>query len=120
MQRSITMLQRGTRLAATGQPFARSTLTSQRCHRQYATNIQPPEYLDAGEKRVFGLLKEGLSPTKLEVQDISGGGSTYALDIVSEQFAGLTLLKQHRLVKKVLEEEMKGWHGIQLKTKAPE
>lgn len=56
----------------------------------------------------------------LQVQDISGGcGSTYALDIVSEQFAGLTLLKQHRLVKKVLEEEMKSWHGLQLKTKAP-
>ena len=43
----------------------------------------------------------------------------YALDIVSEQFKGLPVIKQHRLVNKVLEDEINNWHGIQLKTKAP-
>lgn len=43
----------------------------------------------------------------------------YALDIVSEQFEGLPVIKQHRLVNKALEEEIKNWHGVQLKTRAP-
>lgn len=56
----------------------------------------------------------------MQVQDISGGcGSMYALDIVSEQFKGLPVIKQHKMVNKVLAEEIKKWHGVQLKTKAP-
>ncbi|KAF2481759.1 bola protein [Neohortaea acidophila] len=81
---------------------------------------QPPEFLTEGERRVFDRIMEGLAPTKLEVQDISGGcGSMYALDIVSDQFKGLPIIKQHRLVNKVLGDEMKTWHGVQMKTKAP-
>ena len=57
---------------------------------------------------------------ELQVQDVSGGcGSMYALDIVSDRFKGLPVIKQHRLVNKVLGEEIKKWHGVQLKTKAP-
>ena len=43
----------------------------------------------------------------------------YALDVVSAQFQGLSIIKQHRMVNKVLGDEMKQWHGVQLKTKAP-
>jgi stress-induced morphogen len=43
----------------------------------------------------------------------------YALDIVSAKFKGLSVIKQHRLVNVVLKDEIKGWHGVQLKTKAP-
>lgn len=61
-----------------------------------------------------------LECTELEVSDISGGcGSMYGIDIVSEKFRGLSMLKQQRLVNKVLGEEIKGWHGVQLKTRAP-
>ena len=101
--------------------------------------VEPPEYLSQGERKVFDMLKDGLQPTKLEVgsretnihhnaladvayqvQDVSGGcGSMYALDIVSDQFKGLSIIKQHRLVNTVLGEEIKKWHGVQLKTKAP-
>ena len=42
----------------------------------------------------------------------------YALDIVSPKFAGMTVVKQHKLVNQVLAEEIKNWHGMQLKTKA--
>lgn len=42
----------------------------------------------------------------------------YGLDIVSPKFAGLTMIKQHKLVNSILAEEIKGWHGMQLKTKA--
>ncbi|KAG9542047.1 hypothetical protein KCU86_g9605, partial [Aureobasidium melanogenum] len=55
-----------------------------------------------------------------QVQDVSGGcGSMYALDIVSAKFKGMSVIKQHRLVNAVLKDEIKGWHGVQLKTKAP-
>lgn len=82
--------------------------------------MEPPDYLDDRERNIFNIIKSELQPTSLEVQDISGGcGSMYALDIVSEKFAGLPVIKQHRLVNQVLGEEIKGWHGVQLKTKAP-
>lgn len=43
----------------------------------------------------------------------------YGIDIVSERFRGMGMLKQQRLVNEVLGEEIKGWHGVQLKTRAP-
>lgn len=64
--------------------------------------------------------KQTSNSSSLQVQDVSGGcGSMYALDIVSEQFKGLPIVKQHRLVNSVLGEEIKKWHGVQMKTKAP-
>ncbi|EON64390.1 hypothetical protein W97_03621 [Coniosporium apollinis CBS 100218] len=80
---------------------------------------QPQDYYSEGELHIFKKLKEQLAPVKLEVQDISGGcGSMYALDIVSPKFKGLPVIKQHRLVNQVLADEIKNWHGVQLKTKA--
>jgi len=66
------------------------------------------------------MLQKELEPTKLEVQDISGGcGSMYGIEVVSERFRGLSMLRQQRLVNSVLGEEIKGWHGVQLKTAVP-
>ncbi|KAK3624602.1 hypothetical protein LTR56_020949 [Elasticomyces elasticus] len=85
-----------------------------------ASTVEAPDYLDESERKIFATLKAELQPTKLEVQDVSGGcGSMYALDIVSDHFKGLPVIKQHRLVNKVLGEEIKKWHGVQLKTRAP-
>lgn len=56
---------------------------------------------------------------QLQVQDISGGcGSMYAIEIESPKFVGLTVMKQHKLVNRVLKEEIAQWHGVQLRTKA--
>ncbi|ESZ95796.1 hypothetical protein SBOR_3813 [Sclerotinia borealis F-4128] len=80
-----------------------------------------PDHLDEAEKKIWDLLYSELSPTKLQVQDISGGcGSMYGIEIVSEKFRGLNMLKQQRLVNKVLGEEIKTWHGVQLRTSVPE
>ncbi|KAF1981133.1 bola-like protein, partial [Aulographum hederae CBS 113979] len=79
-----------------------------------------PDYLSEGELDIFNKIKHSLEPTALEVQDVSGGcGSMYALDITSSKFAGLSVIKQHRLVNNILGEDIKKWHGVQLKTKAP-
>jgi stress-induced morphogen len=43
----------------------------------------------------------------------------YAVAVTTEKFRGLSVIKQHRLVNEVLGEDIKNWHGIQLRTKAP-
>ena len=40
----------------------------------------------------------------------------YAIEIQSDKFKGLGILKQHRMVKEVLKDEIKDMHGIQIKT----
>ncbi|KAK6519656.1 hypothetical protein TWF281_003478 [Arthrobotrys megalospora] len=78
-----------------------------------------PEHLDEKEAGIFEKLRGELSPSRLDVKDISGGcGSMYAVEIESPKFRGLSTLKMHREVQGILAEEIKGWHGIQLKTKA--
>ncbi|EKD21210.1 BolA-like protein [Drepanopeziza brunnea f. sp. 'multigermtubi' MB_m1] len=81
---------------------------------------QAPTHLNDKERQIWEMLMRELQCTSLEVQDISGGcGSMYGIDVVSERFRGLGMLKQQRLVNEVLGEEIKGWHGVQLKTRAP-
>lgn len=78
-----------------------------------------PSYLNTAEKHIYEKLEKELDPIQLDVQDVSGGcGSMYAINIISEKFNGISMVKQHRLVNSILKEEISGWHGLQLKTKA--
>ncbi|KAH9868009.1 hypothetical protein IAQ61_007316 [Plenodomus lingam] len=93
------------------------------CTRAYSqpagAALEPPDYLNEAELQVFNKIKAKLEPVRLEVQDISGGcGSMYALDIESPKFKGLSVIKQHKMVNEVLKDEISGWHGVQLRTKA--
>ncbi|KAK9766150.1 hypothetical protein K7432_004988 [Basidiobolus ranarum] len=89
-----------------------NTLRSQAQRVFYST-----ESMNAGEKLLFEKLKTQFTPASLHVHDISGGcGSMYAIEIVSKNFEGLSLVKQHRLVTEFLAEDIKQMHGIQLKT----
>lgn len=115
------------RLRQPGQAMFKSSITkilntpSRSLLRNYTTNIKltPPDDLNIAEKHIFEKLSSNLSPLMLHVQDISGGcGSMYAINIISDEFNGLSMIKQHRIVNEVLKEEIKGWHGLQLKTKA--
>ncbi|KAF9979039.1 hypothetical protein BGZ73_007141 [Actinomortierella ambigua] len=82
-------------------------------------SAEPPASLNAGEKHLYKKLFERFQPTKLVVQDISGGcGSMYQVEVVSPEFKSLTMVKQHRLVNEALKEEIKTMHGIRLTTKA--
>ncbi|KAJ6627527.1 bola protein [Mycena sp. CBHHK59/15] len=57
------------------------------------------------------------SPSQLRIEDVSGGcGTFYAINITSEAFKGLSIVKQHKLVTQVLKEEIEGIHGLQIKT----
>ena len=82
--------------------------------------LTAPEHLNEKEREIFELLNKEFQAQKLEVQDISGGcGSMYGIEVVSERFRGLSMLRQQRLVNEVLGEEIKSWHGVQLRTRAP-
>ncbi|KAI1660498.1 bola-like protein [Daldinia decipiens] len=81
---------------------------------------EKPDYLDDAESAIWDKLTAEFAPTELMVQDISGGcGSMYGIEIASEKFRGVNMLKQQRMVNAVLGDQMKGWHGIQLRTKVP-
>ncbi|KAF5026684.1 hypothetical protein F66182_1233 [Fusarium sp. NRRL 66182] len=72
------------------------------------------------ESAIADILTDKLSPTELLVQDVSGGcGSMYAIDITSPAFKGQTILKQQRMVNAALGDLVKGWHGVQIRTKVP-
>ncbi|KAF8423596.1 bola protein [Tirmania nivea] len=119
------------RFYAVARPTATSTSDpAARIHRRYSSSqfsystsappgkVQPPDHLDDKERQIFDKLVAQLEPSRLEVQDVSGGcGSMYAIEIASPRFKGLTMMKQHRLVQGILDEEIKGWHGLQLRTK---
>ncbi|EDO15747.1 hypothetical protein Kpol_1049p4 [Vanderwaltozyma polyspora DSM 70294] len=71
------------------------------------------------EKLVFEKLSKELNPSNLRVQDISGGcGSMFAIDVTSDKFKGLSMIKQHKLVNEILRDDISQWHGLQLKTKS--
>ncbi|KAI0181122.1 bola-like protein [Hypoxylon sp. FL1284] len=81
---------------------------------------EKPDYLDDAESAIWDKLTAAFSPTELTVQDVSGGcGSMYGIEITSERFRGESMLKQQRMVNAALGEQMKGWHGVQLRTKVP-
>lgn len=71
------------------------------------------------EKLIFDKLSKELKPQQIQVRDISGGcGSMFAVDITSQSFKGLTMVKQHKLVNKILQDDIKRWHGLQLRTRS--
>ncbi|KAK4135229.1 bola-like protein [Trichocladium antarcticum] len=84
------------------------------------SELKKPGFLSEGESQVWDILLAEFAPTQLVVQDISGGcGSMYGIEICSEKFRGLNMLKQQRLVNASLGDLVKQWHGVQLKTRAP-
>lgn len=71
------------------------------------------------EKLVYDKLVKALEPKSLQVLDVSGGcGSMFAIDIMSDKFKGIAMVKQHKIVNEILKDDIKGWHGLQLRTKA--
>lgn len=43
----------------------------------------------------------------------------YHIEVVSEEFAGKSIVKQHQVVTKLLKDHIAQWHGFQLVTKTP-
>ncbi|XP_055538058.1 bolA-like protein 3 [Wyeomyia smithii] len=55
------------------------------------------------------------------VSDISGGcGSMYEIYVETEEFKGLSTVKQHRLITETLKKEIKDMHGLRIHTSIPD
>ena len=56
-----------------------------------------------------------------DVEDLTGGGDHFRAEIVSDRFAGLSRIDQHRLVYDVFGAEIGGpIHALSLKTSTPQ
>ena len=72
------------------------------------------------EQRMRSLLTEQLSPTQLEIEDLSGGcGAMFRISVCSDKFRDKKMLDQHRMVNSILKEEIKAIHAITLVTSVP-
>ncbi|MDP4709354.1 MAG: BolA/IbaG family iron-sulfur metabolism protein [Rickettsiaceae bacterium] len=70
------------------------------------------------ESKLKDILHSSFPDGKIMIKDYAGDQDHYSIEIISESFRGLTLIKQHKLVKKALSEVLqKELHAVTIKTK---
>ena len=99
----------------------RPSITSFLSFNSFSTEISKENAIDSTEiskeNAIETKLREVVAATHVNVEDISGGcGSMYKIFVVSPEFEGLALEKQHRLVQKAIAGEIADMHGLTLKT----
>ncbi len=67
------------------------------------------------------LIKTALPDAQVTIEDLAGDGDHYAATVVSEQFRGISRVKQHQIVYAALSGRMGGaLHALALQTSAPD
>ncbi len=68
------------------------------------------------------MIKAKLPDAQVQVQDLTGGGDHLQAIVVSSEFEGKTLVKQHQMVYAAVQEPMasEAIHALALKTYTPE
>ena len=68
------------------------------------------------------MITNELPDAKVKVEDLTGGGDHYQATVVSEAFAGKTLVQQHQMVYTAVNSVManESLHALALKTFTPE
>jgi stress-induced morphogen len=73
----------------------------------------------AGE--IEALIRAALPDASVTIEDLAGDGDHYAATVVSEQFRGLSRVRQHQIVYTALRGRMGGeLHALALQTSVPE
>ena len=73
------------------------------------------------ETAIEQALRNGIEVDSLVVRDVSGGcGSFFHVTLASGEFKGLSTLKQHMMLNKLLKDYLPLVHGIQYQTSAVE
>ncbi len=71
------------------------------------------------QDKLYSILKSGFKDAKITIKDLVGDQDHYSVEIISGEFKGKSRVVQHKMVNKVLEEELKGeLHALQIKTKS--
>ena len=69
---------------------------------------------------IEALIKAALPDATVQIDDLAGDGDHYAATVVSEQFRGLSRVRQHQIVYAALRGRMGGaLHALALQTSAP-
>lgn len=71
--------------------------------------------------QVATMIKTVFPDAEVQVQDLTGGGDHYQVTVVSTEFAGKSLIKQHQMVYGALQGAMasEAIHALALKTSTP-
>jgi len=70
---------------------------------------------------IEAMIRAALPDARVTVEDLAGDGDHYAATVVSEQFRGLSRVRQHQLVYAALRGRMGGeLHALALQTSAPD
>jgi stress-induced morphogen len=65
-------------------------------------------------------IERALPGARVAVQDLTGGGDHFRAEVVSDRFAGLSRIQQHKLIYDVFGEEVGGpIHALSIKTSTP-
>ena len=65
-------------------------------------------------------IEQALPGANVQVEDLNGTGDHFRAEIVSERFAGLSRIEQHKLIYDVFGNEIGGpIHALSLKTSTP-
>lgn len=72
--------------------------------------------------QVESMIKEGLPDAEVQVMDLTGGGDHYQVTVVSSAFEGKSLIQQHQMVYRAVQQAMssEAIHALSLKTYTPE
>lgn len=66
-------------------------------------------------------IENAIPGSRAAVQDLTGGGDHFRAEVVSDRFAGLSRIEQHKLVYDVFGDDVGGpIHALSIKTSTPE
>ncbi len=69
------------------------------------------------ESKLKNILEKNFPDAEIKITDLVGDQDHYSLNIKSDQFKGLTIMQQHKLVKNALAEVLMGeLHAITINT----
>lgn len=69
---------------------------------------------------IEALIKSALPDAAVTVEDLAGDGDHYAATVISEQFRGMTRVKQHQMIYAALRGRMGAeLHALALQTSVP-
>jgi stress-induced morphogen len=65
-------------------------------------------------------IEQALPGSSVAVEDLTGGGDHFRAEVVSDKFAGLSRIQQHKLIYDVFGDEVGGpIHALSIKTSTP-
>jgi stress-induced morphogen len=66
-------------------------------------------------------IESALPGSRVQVEDLTGGGDHFRAEVVSDRFTGLSRIDQHKLVYDVFGAEVGGpIHALSIKTSTPD